>query len=80
MKNTIRVLSIIALVISLIWLLAIPGYAPALAIVVFMIGLISSCIMGNDGVNKIKQSQKLSELSWMQAEGNINNNTKSKED
>lgn len=82
MQLVIKVLSVLALVVSLCWLYFEPSFEPVLTSVVSLSALISSFVFGNRNKEQSSsQSQQVSlNSSGIQAGGNVTINNSHKEE
>jgi hypothetical protein len=81
MKITVRILSIIALIISACWFINHPDFEPGLSVVVSISSLISTYIFGNNSREKSFQKQKISGGSTgIQSGGNVGINISNSSD
>lgn len=81
MQLVIKVLSILALLVSLCWLYVEPSFEPLLTSIVSLSALISSFVFGNSKTEQVgSQNQKVtSNSSGIQAGGNVTINHSTKE-
>jgi hypothetical protein len=82
MQFVIKVLSAVALVVSVCWLYFEPSFEPLLTSIVSLSALISSFVFGNSNKEKSgSQNQQVSSnSSGIQAGGNVTINISNKED
>lgn len=71
--GVIRLLSLVALVGSVAWAFAEPGFEPYLAVVAAITAVVSTFIIDSQNSKRLRQSQTVSEASTgLQAGGDVN--------
>ena len=72
MTKTIKILSCIALIVSIAWLVSSPSFEPALALIGSMSALVSAFVVEKRSKRLAKQHQSVSNSSMgIQAGGNV---------
>ena len=81
MKMVLRVLSVIAFVLSMLWYFSNPGYEPAISVVVSLSALLSTVVFGQKKIHEKGQNQSVGDDSAaIQAGRDVNISIRSNKD